>query len=175
MHLWATDFWVYTARGTRLSDIFDGLSLPMIISNLNKLGLSPWGGSTPSGYAQHTHTHTEGCAARFGTWAGPLYCSAVPGWPSYCSGPGWHDTGEWAVSCLRKWPIVPPCRPVSPSCQAIVLTHSASPSCQAIVLAHVPAHHASPSCQPIVLAHSAILSSLLKNYLNLVTFSLSNV
>ena len=53
-----------------------------------------------------------GRAARFGTWAGPLYCSAVPSWPGYYSGPGWHDTGERAVSCLRKWPIVPPCRPI---------------------------------------------------------------
>ena len=43
-----------------------------------------------------------GHAARFGTWADPLYCSVVPGWPGYCSGPGWHDTGEPAVLCLRK-------------------------------------------------------------------------
>ena len=90
---------------------------------------------------------------------------AVP--PGLARGP----THYIVVPRLRKWPIVPPCRPVSPSCQPIVLAHSASLSCQPIV----PAHHASPSCQPIVPAHRASPSSLLKNYLNLVTCSLSNI
>ena len=68
-----------------------------------------------------------GRAVWFGTWAGPLYCSAVPGWPGYCSGPGWHDMGERAVLCLRKWPIVPPCRPIVPARQPILPAHRASP------------------------------------------------
>ena len=57
------------------------------------------------------------------------YLIIVISWAStaWVSGQGWQDTGEHSVPCLRKWPIVPPCRPINPSCQPIVLAHRANP------------------------------------------------
>ena len=56
MHLWATDFRVYTVGPHALSDIFNGLSLLVIMCNLNT-GSFPLGGkgSTLTCYAQHTY------------------------------------------------------------------------------------------------------------------------
>ena len=56
-------------------------------------------------------------------------CRAVPCWPGYCNGPGWQGTDERVVPCLRKWPIVPPCRPIMQARQPIVPAHRVSPSC----------------------------------------------
>ena len=47
MHLWATDLRDYTAECRTPSDIFDGVSLPMIMSNLNKFGSFTLGRDQP--------------------------------------------------------------------------------------------------------------------------------
>ena len=59
MHLWATDFWVYTAGYRTPFQQFFGLSPPVIMSNRECRVFHPrgggGGGSTPTCYAQHTY------------------------------------------------------------------------------------------------------------------------
>ena len=52
-------FGITPLDAAHLSDTFDGLSLPVIMSNLNKFGSFTLGrgGSTPSCYAQHTYIY----------------------------------------------------------------------------------------------------------------------
>ena len=55
MHLWATDFRVYTARRRASFQYFYGLSPPVIMSNRECWVFHPRVGSTPTFYAQHTY------------------------------------------------------------------------------------------------------------------------
>ena len=55
MHLWATDFWVFTVGRCMPSQHFYELSPSVIMSNRSYRVFSPDGVSIPSCYAQHTY------------------------------------------------------------------------------------------------------------------------
>ena len=66
-------FEISPPNAAHLSDTFDGISPPVIMSNLNKFGSFTlgWGGgvSTPSCYSQHTYIYFhffQNCATHFG-------------------------------------------------------------------------------------------------------------